>query len=156
MRIFFSPCRCRSIAAKVLSERNGDSQHVIHAMSHCHIDSGAVIVLTIIFMNSCMIAMLAITCIYLCQEHINLHAVGNEYLDNRHDTFSYYVIRYHVYFQPGYGRTLSRLESVLVAGRLYFDSWTTIQHSLLCAHRYETASTIHSLIQFGIYCTCVD
>lgn len=32
--------RCRAIAAKVLSERNGDSQHVIHAMGHCHIDSG--------------------------------------------------------------------------------------------------------------------
>ena len=35
--------RCRSIAAKILGEKNGDSQHVIHAMGHCHIDSGIVI-----------------------------------------------------------------------------------------------------------------
>ena len=42
-------CRCRSIAAKVLSERNGDSQHVIHAMAHCHIDSGTALHV----MNSC-------------------------------------------------------------------------------------------------------
>ena len=61
-----------------------------------------------------------------------------------------------LYFQPGYGRILSLLESVVVAGRLSFDSWTTIQHSLLCAHRYGSASTINYLIQFGIYCVCID
>ena len=33
--------RCRALAAKFLSEKNGDSQHTIHAMGHCHIDSGA-------------------------------------------------------------------------------------------------------------------
>ncbi len=30
----------RAIAKKFLSEKNGDSQHTIHAMGHCHIDSG--------------------------------------------------------------------------------------------------------------------
>ena len=33
--------RCRAIAARFLGERNGDSQHTIHAMGHCHIDSGS-------------------------------------------------------------------------------------------------------------------
>ena len=33
--------RCRALAAKFLNEKNGDSQHTIHAMGHCHIDSGA-------------------------------------------------------------------------------------------------------------------
>ncbi|XP_035663488.1 alpha-mannosidase 2C1-like [Branchiostoma floridae] len=31
--------RAREIAHNFLSQRNGDSQHVIHAMGHCHIDS---------------------------------------------------------------------------------------------------------------------
>ncbi|CAH1250253.1 MAN2C1 [Branchiostoma lanceolatum] len=31
--------RAREIARNFLSQRNGDSQHVIHAMGHCHIDS---------------------------------------------------------------------------------------------------------------------
>ena len=35
-------CRCREVAAKFMSERNGDSQHVLHVMGHCHIDSGMV------------------------------------------------------------------------------------------------------------------
>lgn len=30
----------RHLAAAVFSQRNGDSQHTIHAMGHCHIDSG--------------------------------------------------------------------------------------------------------------------
>lgn len=30
----------RSLAAAVFNQRNGESQHTIHAMGHCHIDSG--------------------------------------------------------------------------------------------------------------------
>jgi alpha-mannosidase len=30
---------CRAIAREFLGERNGESQHTIHAMGHCHIDS---------------------------------------------------------------------------------------------------------------------
>ena len=33
-------CRCRKIAEEFLSEGNGQSQHTVHAMGHCHIDSG--------------------------------------------------------------------------------------------------------------------
>ena len=33
--------RCRAIAARFLVEGNGDSQHTIHAMGHCHVDSGS-------------------------------------------------------------------------------------------------------------------
>lgn len=32
--------RCRAVAERFLSERNGQAQHTIHAMGHCHIDSG--------------------------------------------------------------------------------------------------------------------
>ena len=35
--------RCREIAARFLGERNGDSQHRIHAIGHCHIDSGELV-----------------------------------------------------------------------------------------------------------------
>lgn len=31
--------RCRAVAERFLSERNGQAQHTIHAMGHCHIDS---------------------------------------------------------------------------------------------------------------------
>lgn len=31
--------RARSLAQKFFSQRNGDSQHTVHAMGHCHIDS---------------------------------------------------------------------------------------------------------------------
>lgn len=30
----------RDLAAAIFSQRNGESQHTIHAMGHCHIDSG--------------------------------------------------------------------------------------------------------------------
>lgn len=30
----------RSLAAAVFNQKNGESQHTIHAMGHCHIDSG--------------------------------------------------------------------------------------------------------------------
>lgn len=30
----------RGLAAAIFSQRNGESQHTIHAMGHCHIDSG--------------------------------------------------------------------------------------------------------------------
>lgn len=30
----------RALAAAIFSQRNGESQHSIHAMGHCHIDSG--------------------------------------------------------------------------------------------------------------------
>ena len=33
-------CRCRAISAKFFGERNGDAQHTVHVMGHCHIDSG--------------------------------------------------------------------------------------------------------------------
>lgn len=30
----------RALAAAIFSQRNGQSQHTVHAMGHCHIDSG--------------------------------------------------------------------------------------------------------------------
>lgn len=30
----------RSLARTFLSQKNGESQHVVHAMGHCHIDTG--------------------------------------------------------------------------------------------------------------------
>ena len=30
----------RETAARFLREKNGESQHTVHAMGHCHIDSG--------------------------------------------------------------------------------------------------------------------
>lgn len=30
----------RDLAAAVFSQRNGESQHTVHAVGHCHIDSG--------------------------------------------------------------------------------------------------------------------
>ncbi len=30
----------RSLAQKFFAQKNGESQHVAHAMGHCHIDSG--------------------------------------------------------------------------------------------------------------------
>ena len=41
--------RCHAIAARFLGERNGDSQHVIHAMGHCHIDSGGQACLSVMY-----------------------------------------------------------------------------------------------------------
>jgi len=32
--------KARSMAHKFFSQRNGESQHTVHAMGHCHIDSG--------------------------------------------------------------------------------------------------------------------
>ena len=31
---------CHEHAEKFLKQKNGESQHVIHAMGHCHIDTG--------------------------------------------------------------------------------------------------------------------
>jgi hypothetical protein len=33
---------CHEHAEKFLKQKNGESQHVIHAMGHCHIDTGTV------------------------------------------------------------------------------------------------------------------
>ena len=32
--------KAHSLALKFFSQRNGESQHTVHAMGHCHIDSG--------------------------------------------------------------------------------------------------------------------
>ena len=35
--------RCRDIARRFLSQKNGDSQHTVHAMGHAHMDTGKLI-----------------------------------------------------------------------------------------------------------------
>ena len=32
--------RCHEHADKFLKQKNGEGQHTIHAMGHCHIDTG--------------------------------------------------------------------------------------------------------------------
>ena len=34
------PFRCHDIAKKFFNQKNGDSQHTIHAMGHAHMDTG--------------------------------------------------------------------------------------------------------------------
>ena len=38
--LFSSMQRCHEHADKFLKHKNGEGQHTIHAMGHCHIDTG--------------------------------------------------------------------------------------------------------------------
>ncbi len=39
-QVHYNNYRCEDIAAKFFKDKNGESQQIIHAIAHCHIDSG--------------------------------------------------------------------------------------------------------------------
>ena len=113
-------CRCRALAAKFLSEKNGDSQHTIHAMGHCHIDSGA---------SYCSLR----NAVGLLWPSSNWKSLLVTLMWN----VSKVMCIISSAIQPGCGPTQSQSGNVLAAGPLWWPWWRTTPISPSPAHKWD-------------------